>query len=148
MKKLMLSLLATCALAHTAARASEGEWLTDLPKALGKAKTENKMVLLDFTGSGWCGWGIKFNKEVLSTPGFKEYAGKSLVLVEVDFPNKKKLSADLKKANDQLKDKYNVEGFPTFVVLNAEGREVGRQVGYAEGGPKAFIAKLEGFKKK
>src|SRR5256885_13927177 len=99
------------------------------------------MVLLEFTGSDWFGWCIKFNKEVLSTPGFREYAAKSLVLVEVDFPSKKQLGAELKKANDGLKDKYKVDGFPTFVVLSAEGREVGRQVGYSEGGPKAFIAK-------
>jgi thioredoxin-related protein len=146
MKKLMFSVLAACALARVTAMASEGEWLTDLPKALAKAKAENKMVLLDFTGSDWCGWCIKFNKEVLSTPGFKEYAAKNLVLVEVDFPNKKQLAAELKKANAGLKDKYKVDGFPTFVVLNAEGKEVGRQVGYSEGGPKAFIAKLQKFK--
>jgi len=66
----------------------------------------------------------------------------------VDFPNQKKLSPELKKANDGLKNKYKVDGFPTLVVLNDEGREIGRQVGYFEGGTKAFIAKLETFKKK
>ena len=146
MKKLAFGLLIAWALLPVAA--SEGEWLTDLPKALERAKTEKKMVLLDFTGSDWCGWCIRFNKEVLSTSDFKDYAGKNLVLVELDYPNRKKLSSELTKANAALKEKYKVDGFPTFVVLNGEGREVGRQVGYLAGGPTTFIAKLEGFKKK
>ena len=124
------------------------KWLTDLPQAQAKAKTENKQVLLDFTGSDWCGWCIKFNKEVLSTPEFAEYAAKNLVLVEVDFPRRKEQSAELKKANQALGSKYNVNGYPTFVVLSKDGKEVGRQEGYAKGGANAFIARLEGFKAK
>lgn len=138
---LAVTLLAACTVAA-------GEWTTDLPKAQEQAKKDNKLVLLDFTGSDWCSWCIKFKKEVLDTDEFKQYADKNLVLVEVDFPNKKAQSDELKKANDALKTKYNVSGYPTYVVLNAEGKEVGRQVGYAEGGPKAFIGKLNGFKKK
>src|SRR5258706_11296890 len=107
-----------------------GEWLTDLPKAQAKAKAEKKMVLMDFTGSDWCGWCKKFDKDVLSTPEFQEYAKKNLVLVEVDFPSKKPQSAETKKANAALKSKYEVQGFPTFVVLGSDGNEVGRQRGY------------------
>ncbi len=124
------------------------EWLTDLDKALEIAKKEKKIVLINFTGSDWCGWCIKFKKEVLSTEEFAKYADKNLVLVELDFPSKKKLSDELKKTNSALKEKYKVNGFPTFVVLNAEGKEIGRQVGYSEGGPEPFIKKLEGYKKK
>jgi len=127
MKRLLLGLLAAGAFAQ--AVASEGEWLTDLPKALAKAKDEKKLVLLDFTGSDWCGWCIKFNKEVLATPEFKQYANKNLVLVELDFPRRKALSPELKKANEALKDKYRVDGFPTFVVLNGDGGAVVRLVG-------------------
>jgi len=146
MKRTAIGLLACCALLQ--AGAAELNWLTDLPKAQATAKTENKQVLLDFTGSDWCGWCIKFNKEVLSTPEFAEYAAKHLVLVEVDFPRKKEQSGELKKANKALGSKYKVDGYPTFVVLNKEGKEIGRQEGYAAGGPKAFIAKLEGFEAK
>ncbi len=140
----MFGLLIAVAISNLGA--AQAEWLTDLPTALTKAKAENKKVLLDFTGSDWCGWCIKFNKDVLSKPEFLEYAAKSLLLVEVDFPQKKQLPPKLKKANESLQTKYNVQGFPTFVVVNSQGKEVGRQVGYSEGGPKAFIAKLEGFK--
>jgi len=132
----------------TLCSALAGEWQTDAAKAQEQAKKENKMVLLDFTGSDWCGWCIKFKKEVLDTNEFKQYADKNLVLVEVDFPKKKAQSDALKKVNKELKVKYGISGYPTFVVLNAEGKEVGRQVGYSKGGPKAFIEKLNSFKKK
>ena len=146
MKRTAIGLLACCALLQ--AGAAEAKWLTDLPTAQAQAKKENKQVLLDFTGSDWCGWCIKFNKEVLSTPEFAEYAAKNLVLVEVDFPRKKEQSAELKKANSALGSKYKADGYPTFVVLNKHGKEIGRQEGYSAGGPTAFIAKLEGFKAK
>jgi protein disulfide-isomerase len=143
----MIGLLAAGALLSLA-RAEESSWLTDLPKAQAKAKTENKMVLLDFTGSDWCGWCIKFDKDVLATKEFKDYAAKNLVLVQLDFPNKKPQSDELKKANAALQKKYDVSGYPTFVVLDKDGKEVGRQVGYLKGGPEAFIAKLNESKTK
>lgn len=129
------------------AAAAELNWLTDLPKAQAKAKTENKLVMLDFTGSDWCGWCIKLNKEVFSKPEFAEYAGKNLVLVEVDFPRGKKQSEELKKANKALQEKYKIEGYPTIVVLDSEGKKLG-ELGYQPGGPKAFIAELDKLKKK
>lgn len=126
--------------------AAELPWTTDLPKAQAKAKAENKLVMLDFTGSDWCGWCIKLNKEVFSTPEFVAYAQKNLVPVEVDFPNKKKQSAELKKANNALQKKYGIEGYPTIIVLNGDGKKVG-ELGYMPGGPKPFIAELEKLKK-
>jgi|SRR5882724_2693393 len=146
MKKIALALLACTTLLQV--HAAELQWLTDLPKAQAQAKAENKMVLLDFTGSDWCGWCIKFKKEALDTPEFKDYAAKNLVLVEVDFPRKTPQSADLKKANEALQKKYKADGFPTFVVLSKDGAEIGRQEGYEPGGANAFTAKLDKFKKK
>jgi len=128
------------------ANAAEATWLTDLPQAQTQAKSEKKIVLLDFTGSDWCGWCIKFKKDVLNTPEFQKYAAKNVVLVEVDFPNHKEQSADLKTANAALKSRFAIRGFPSLVVLDQNGKEIGRQVGYAEGGPSAFIAKLDKFK--
>ncbi len=145
MKKYGIGLLAALALLGVNAAASE--WLTDLPKAQAKAKEEKKLVMLDFTGSDWCGWCIKLHNEVFSKPEFAEYAKKNLVLVEVDFPRKKQLSAAQKKANDALQKKYNIDGYPTIIVLNGEGKEVGK-LGYMPGGPKAFIAELEKVKQK
>jgi protein disulfide-isomerase len=145
MKKILIAMLA--ATVFWQVNAAESIWLTDLPKAEAQAKAENKIVLMDFTGSDWCSWCIKFRKEVLDTPEFQAYAAKNVVLVELDYPNKKVQSDDLKKTNKALKNQYEIEGFPTLIALDKDGKEIGRQVGYAEGGPKAFIAKLEGFKK-
>jgi thioredoxin-related protein len=103
------------------------------------------MVLLDFTGSDWCGWCIKFDQDVLSTDKFAGYAKGKLVLVRLDFPRHKEQDAALKQSNEQLSKRFGVDGFPTFVLLNSAGKELWRQVGYAEGGPDAFIAELERF---
>ena len=143
MKKILIAMLAVTALWRVNAAET---WLTDLPKAEAQAKTENKIVLMDFTGSDWCSWCIKFKQEVLDTPEFQAYAAKNVVLVELDFPSKKVLPDGLKKTNAALKDQYNINGYPTLVVLDKSGKEIGRQVGYSEGGPKVFIVKLEQFR--
>jgi len=145
MKKLAIALVGGWALLQ--AGAEELQWMTDLPKAQAQAKTEHKMVLMDFTGSDWCPWCIKLNKEIFSKPEFTEYAKKNLVAVEVDFPRRKEQSAELKKANQKLQQQYKIEGYPTVIVLNSEGKQVG-QLGYQAGGPKAFIEELEKLKNK
>ena len=145
MKKIIIGLFACLALLRVSA--AEFEWQTDLPKAQTQAKADKKLVMLDFTGSDWCGWCIKLNKEVFSTTEFAEYAKKNLVAVEVDFPRNKEVSLAQKKANDELAKKYSIRGFPTIIVLDSEGRKLG-QLGYKPGGSQAFIAELEKFKKK
>jgi thioredoxin-related protein len=153
MKTSLLTALVATALSFVPfsfARAEEAKssaWLDNYEKALAQAKAENKNVLLDFTGSDWCGWCIKMVEETLSKPEFTDYAAKNLVLVEVDFPNKKKLSDETKKQNKELQDKFGAKGYPTFVLVDKDGKELGKQVGYMQGGPSAFIAKLESFKK-
>lgn len=146
MKKLLVVLAVAGVWLQT--QAADLTWSTDLTKAQAQARADNKMVLLDFTGSDWCSWCMKFDKETLSTDKFADYAKAHLELVVVDFPNKKPQSDELKAANKALGAKYGVDGYPTFVVLNADGKEIGRQVGYAPGGPEAFIAQLQGFSKK
>jgi thioredoxin-related protein len=145
MKKFAIAWLAVWTL--LAVQAAELEWLTDLPKAEAKAKAENKVILMDFTGSDWCGFCIQFKKEALDTKEFQEYAAKNLVLVEVDFPRTKPQDPELKQANESLSKIYKAEGYPTFVVLSKNGTEIGRQVGYDKGGAKAFIKKIEKVKK-
>jgi len=142
MKKTLIAVVSALALYS----ASAGEWLTDLPKAQAQAKQEKKLVLLDFTGSDWCGWCIKLKGEVFDLKEFKDYADKNLVLVEVDFPRKKELSAEQKQANNALQEKYGIEGYPTIIVLDGDGKKVGK-LGYMKGGPKPFIAALEKLKK-
>ena len=123
MKKLALVIVMT--VAALCVRAAELDWTTDLPKAQAKAKEGSKLVLMDFTGSDWCVWCKRLNKEIFSTPEFAEFAKENLVLVELDFPSKKPQSAELKKANEALGKKYNIEGYPTVIVLNAAGKRSG-----------------------
>ncbi len=126
--------------------AGDDGWMTDHAKALEKAKADKKMVVMDFTGSDWCGWCIKLDKEVFDQKDFKEYADKNLVLLKLDFPQKKKLTQLLTKQNEKLMQEYKVEGFPTVIVLDSEGKQIG-QLGYMQGGPSAFVAELEKLKK-
>ena len=129
------------------AGAQEGRWLTDYKAAVDQAKTDNKNLLLDFTGSDWCPWCIRMDKEVLDTKEFKDYAAKNLVLVLVDFPQHKQQPQKVQDQNNDLQKQFGADGFPTFVLVDKDGKVLGQQVGYLEGGPAAFIAKLDGMKK-
>jgi thiol-disulfide isomerase/thioredoxin len=120
------------------------EWLTDLPTALARAKKENKAVLLDFTGSDWCGWCMKLKSEVFDQFDFAVYANANLIMVEVDFPRRKTLSLQQMNANENLASKYHIEGYPTIIVLNSDGQQIG-QTGYVQGGTGAFLARLNRF---
>ncbi len=122
-------------------------WGDDYKKGLAQGGSEKKLILLDFTGSDWCPWCIKLDKEIFSQKEFKDYAKDNLVLVELDFPRSKKLPKHTEEQNDSLQQEFKIEGYPTVIVLNAQGKKVG-QLGYMEGGPKAFIAELDKLKGK
>jgi len=139
--KTFLSLITITALTTSAFAAKEG-WLDDLAKAKSQASAEGKRILLDFTGSDWCGWCKKLDAEVFSQQEFKDYAAKHLVLVELDFPHGFKLPDATKKQNDALAQKFKIQGYPTIIVTSPSGAKKG-QLGYMEGGPKAFIKALE-----
>ena len=94
-----------------------------------------------FTGSDWCGWCKRLEAEILGTPEFRDFARESLVLVKLDFPRRVEQSAELKAQNSRLAQKYGIEGYPTVVVLDQSGREIGR-TGYQRGGPGPFIESL------
>lgn len=105
------------------------QWQTDLPAALEQAAKENKAVLVDFTGSDWCGYCIRLRKEILDTPEFEAYIADKFVPVEVDVPRKPKFSPEQLEANRKLCAQYKVQGFPTIMVLSPEGKTVGGFVG-------------------
>lgn len=125
----------------SAAVAGEG-WMTDFAAAKEKAKAEDKPMLLDFTGSDWCGWCIKLDKEVFDKAVFKEYAEAELILVELDFPKNKPQSAELKAQNEKLSKQYGVRGFPTILILSPDG-ELIKQTGYQRGGAEAYVEHIE-----
>jgi thioredoxin-related protein len=147
MKKLWL--LGACALGFLLqAQAEDAVWLTDMPKALKEAQAEHKIVLADFTGSDWCVWCKKLDKDTFSKPEFAEYAKKNLVLVQLDYPDKKPQSDELKAANAALSSKYVIQGYPTLIALKPDATVIWRTDGYLEGGPKALIDALDAAKQK
>lgn len=141
-----LAAIAILALTAHAALAKPG-WVDDFDKGLAQAKTEKKIALADFTGSDWCIWCQRLDKEIFSQKEFKDYAKANLVLVEVDFPQTKPLPKNKQEKHDALAKQYDIKGFPTVLVFDADGKKIG-QLGYVEGGPSAFIAKLEEITKK
>jgi protein disulfide-isomerase len=138
MKKLILSLL----LLATVTVRAELTWLTDLDEAKKVATKENKKLLVDFTGSDWCGYCIKLHKEVFDTPEFEKFA-KDFVLVELDFPKRKEQPAAEKTKNQAAQKKYSVNGFPTVLILTVGGKVLNRAEGYSpDSGPSAYLPQL------
>ena len=132
-------------LGTAAAFSQEAGWTNDYARAMAQAKAENKAILLDFTGSDWCGPCMKMKQETLDTPQFTAYAQKNLVLVTVDFPERIPQTSSVKIQNEKLNARYQADGFPTYVLIDKSGRELGRHSGYLAGGPAAFIAELNKF---
>ena len=150
MKKLLAVVLSVVltgmALDLAAAPASQGQgkavWMTDFQAAQQLAEKENKILLVDFSGSDWCGWCIKLDKEVFSQDAFKKYAEKNLVLVLIDFPRNKWQTPAQKEANNALAKKYGVRGFPTVLLLKPDGSVIVK-TGYRRGGARAYVKFLE-----
>jgi thioredoxin-related protein len=140
MRRLFL-LLAFCAVCQTL-RSENLEWFTDAEAAQAKAKAENKLVLLDFTGSDWCMWCQRLKRNVFDDPEFAQYAQSKLILVEVDFPQHKTLPEAQQQANARLEKTHRINSYPTIILLDSDGKQVAR-MGYVFGGASAFITKLE-----
>lgn len=117
-------------------------WITDYPKALAEAKANNKVVLLDFTGSDFCIGCQTLKKQVWTTPEFAKFAKEKLVLVELDFPFDLPQSEELKKANQALESQFKVMGYPTIILVDANGKEIFRDEGYDDAPADKYIAKL------
>lgn len=122
-------------------------WETNYAEAVTKAKKENKTLLLDFTGSDWCGWCIKLDREVFSKKEFQAYAQENLVMVKLDFPRRKQLPEAEQTQNQKLAGKYGVQGLPTILLLD-KNEKLLLQTGYQRGGPEKYVKHLEAAIKK
>ena len=128
--------------------AAQGElkWLTDFEEGKKAAAESGKNMLVDFTGSDWCGWCVKLKEEVFSQKAFEAAADK-YVLVELDFPKAEDLiSPEQRAKNDAVGEMFGIQGFPTILLLDEKGRAFTR-TGYQEGGPEAYLAHLEEISK-
>ena len=118
-------------------------WHIDFEKAKEASQASGWPILMDFTGSDWCGWCIKLKDEVFNKAEFIDHASEQFVLMEVDFPRSKgQQDAGTIAQNNALKDRYRVRGFPTIILVNAQGVEIAR-TGYQRGGPSNYIKHLE-----
>jgi protein disulfide-isomerase len=128
-------------------QAQEGlVWHTDMNKAIAISKSENKPLLLFFTGSDWCGWCIRLQNEVFKTPEFSAWAIEKAVLVELDFPRRTQLPEALKTQNNQLQQLFQVRGYPTIWFtkegIGVDGKTNLEQLGstgYVAGGPTKWL---------
>ncbi len=139
-----LVVFATAAAIASPIFAADDIWTTNFAAAKEKAKKEKKLLLVNFTGSDWCGWCKKLKAEVFDQEEFINEAPKDFVLVELDYPNSKKLPDELVKQNQTIKEKYKIVGFPTIMILTPEERLVAK-TGYAKGGPTRYVVQLLDF---
>ena len=144
MKKLAFTLLLT--IISITIQAQENQtWHTDITKAIAVSKKENKPLFLFFTGSDWCGWCIRLQKEVFKTPEFTTWAKDNVVLVELDYPRRTPQDQAIQKQNAELQQIFAVQGYPTvwFVkpsIKNGKNNlEQLGSTGYLAGGPAVWI---------
>ena len=152
MKKIIVALLLFAGSFTT--EAQELVWETNVTKALEISNETKKPLLLFFTGSDWCGWCIRLQKEVLKTPEFAIWAKENVVLVELDYPRKEVQTPEIKKQNNELQQIFGIQGFPTIILVNGTSKD-GKvnfeglgSTGYVAGGPAAWLTVANGFLKK
>lgn len=116
-------------------------WHTDYEAGAAQAKEASKPMLLFFTGSDWCSWCSKLEKEVLDTPDFAQRVANRFVFVKLDFPRHKTIPSNITAVNAALQKRYNIQGFPTIVLLDSNEQKIG-QLGYRAGGGKQYSEHL------
>jgi protein disulfide-isomerase len=144
MKKVLFILLFV--MGTIGANAQDLKWHTNMAEAIKLSEKQNKPLFMFFTGSDWCGWCIRLQREVLKTPEFAAWAEKNVILVELDFPRKTAQAAELKSQNMQLAQTFQVRGYPTVWIANATKNKEGKinfsalgNTGYVAGGPSAWL---------
>ncbi len=143
MKKLFLALALLIGITSSA----QVEYASKLSEAKTLASKENKAIMIVFSGSDWCVPCMRLEKEILSQPGFENYASKKIVLVKADFPsrskNKRNISKEQQAYNDKLFEKYNPKGiFPLVVMLNNKGHIIA-ETGYKKMTPKDYASYID-----
>ncbi len=123
--------------------AGDLSWETDFEAAKTRAAKEKKTILMNFTGSDWCGWCKRLDREVFSQPAFQQFASSNLILVKIDFPKYAKQSEEEKSRNWKLAERYGVSGFPAILLVDSSGAEKLR-TGYIGGGPDQYVNHLKG----
>ncbi len=136
MKYLLVPIIAFLSIA---AQAQETvKWHTDMMQAVDLAIKEKKPLFLFFTGSDWCGWCKRLQKEVFMMPQFQKWAKEKVILVELDFPRMKQLDPKIQQQNMELAQMFEVRGYPSVWFVNASKN--GAQVGFEKLGSTGYVA--------
>jgi thioredoxin-related protein len=123
-------------------------WLGNFNEAKTEAVKSHKLIIVNFSGSDWCGPCIRLRKEILESSTFTDFAAQHLLLVRADFPRQKKnqLSKEQVKLNEALADKYNAEGkFPYTLLLDDQGKVLKAWDGFPDESPEKFVAEINQF---
>ena len=130
----------------------ELNWHTDLSKAVSISIDEKKPIMLFFTGSDWCGWCMRLKKEVFNHEKFKVWTNENIILVELDFPRRKKLEPNLLNQNRELARIFGVSSYPTCWLVKPQILENSKvnflklgKLGYVAGGTDKWISVAEKF---
>lgn len=135
-------------------QSQELKWHTDVKEAITVGNKEKKPLMMFFTGSDWCGWCIRLQKEVLLTPEFAKWAKENVILVELDYPRRTPQTPEVKQQNGELQQAFGIQGFPTIyfaTAKNTDGKvnfEGLGSTGYVAGGASAWLAVANGILKK
>ena len=111
---------------------AEPVWHDSFADAVAEARTNDKLILADFTGSDWCHWCVKLKEDIFSKPEFKDWANANVVLLEVDYPKRTQQTAAIQQQNQMLKSRYNISSYPTILLLDTAGN-VRAKMGYENG---------------
>ncbi len=115
----------------------EISWMDNYPQAIKLAQEKSKPIVLFFTGSDWCAWCVKLEKEVFESTEFTTEIDDKLIFVKLDYPMKKQLEAKLKEQNEKLKARFYIRSFPTVIILSPDEKTIGI-TGYRAGGGKQY----------
>jgi protein disulfide-isomerase len=137
MKKMMIALFLV--MGAMTIQAQDLVWYNDVSKAMEVSKKSKKPLMLFFTGSDWCGWCIRLQKEVFKTPEFTKWAKDNVVLVELDFPRRTPQQPEIQQQNMQLQQTFGVRGYPTVWFVNATTNKE-KQVNFEKLGTTGYVA--------
>ena len=126
LSSVVFAVFVASALASTQEASAKPGWLENFAEAQKLSKEEGKPLLLDFTGSDWCGFCIRLDREVFSKAAFRDFAEKNFVLMEVDYPRNKPQTPALVAQNERLDRQFKIQSYPTLVVLSPTGKVLKR----------------------
>ena len=151
MKQFLVLIMITLAQTNNA-QTVDLNWHTDLSKAVSISINEKKPIMLFFTGSDWCGWCMRLKKEVFNHEKFKIWSDDKIILVELDFPRRKKLEPNILNQNRELARIFGVSGYPTCWLVKPQILENSKvnflklgKLGYVAGGTDKWISVAEKF---